>query len=209
VRGTVALAVLMMLVGAVLLVLPLLAGAPLPHPDEFNATFWPLLVALGDPAPEVFYYPYFHTYVLALLHILHGVVGAPAAVSLHAWLGIRYFWEPDSALQLARWVNVLCGCLTMGLVTGLARRLYVPMAMWYVAAVWAAVRLATTSGPRAYLWAACSSDWLRRRSTTALWRQPRFWLPMYSPAGRFGTAACGWAPPPRSRHFSPGRPISF
>ena len=71
----------------------LLAGvalrvAPLPHPDEFNATFWPLLVALGDPMPEVFYYPYFHTYLLALLQILRGLFVASADTTLNTWLSV-------------------------------------------------------------------------------------------------------------------------
>ncbi|MDA0337435.1 MAG: glycosyltransferase family 39 protein, partial [bacterium] len=179
---TALLTVLLLLVGTALRVAPLLAGAPVPHPDEFNATFWPLLVALGDPTPQVFYYPYFHTYVLALLQILRGVILAPGDVSVHTWLGTQYFWHPDSALQLARWVNALCGCLTLTLVASLARRIYgdtaawvalglasvsllavrqspvagldVPMTMWYIAALLAAVRLTETRCTRAYLWAA-------------------------------------------------------
>lgn len=170
---------LLLLAGVALRVAPLLAGTPVPHPDEFNATFWPLLVALGDPAPEVFYYPYFHTYLLALLQMLRGLLVASADTSLNAWLGVQYFWHPEAALLTARWVNAFCGCVTLLLVGGLARCLYgsragliglglaavsvlavrqspvagldVPMTMWYVAAVWGAVRLVRSPGTSAYV----------------------------------------------------------
>ncbi|MBQ35411.1 MAG: hypothetical protein CME04_03395 [Gemmatimonadaceae bacterium] len=175
------LSTVLVLAGSALRLVPLLVGAPVPHPDEFNAAFWPLLVALGDPAPEVFYYPYFHTYVLALLQLLRGLALAPPDVSLNSWLGIQYFWRPEAALLLARWVNALSGGVTMLLVAGLARQIYgrraglialglsavavlpvrqspvagldVPMTMWYVAAAWSAVRLVSHPGTKGYLWA--------------------------------------------------------
>ena len=174
-------AALLLLVGISLRLVPLWLGAPVPHPDEFNATFWPLLVAIGDPTPEVFYYPYFHTYVLTLLQLMHGVAAASADVSLHEWLALQYFWSPELALLTARWVNALCGRATLLLVGGLGREVYgkrvglialglvtvsvlavsqspvagldVPMTMWYLAAVWAAVRLVSHPTTQGYLWA--------------------------------------------------------
>ena len=94
----------------------LLDGTPVPHPDECNATFWPLLVALGDPMPEVFYYPYFHTYLLALLQILRGLFVASADTTLNTWLSVQYFWHPEAAQLMARWVNACCGSVTLLLV---------------------------------------------------------------------------------------------
>ena len=107
---------LLLLAGVALRVAPLLDGTPVPHPDEFNATFWPLLVALGDPMPEVFYYPYFHTYLLALLQILRGLFVASADTTLNTWLSAQYFWHPEAAQLMARWVNACCGSVTLLLV---------------------------------------------------------------------------------------------
>ena len=107
---------LLLLAGVALRVAPLLDGTPVPHPDEFNATFWPLLVALGDPMPEVFYYPYFHTYLLALLQILRGLFVTSADTTLNTWLSVQYFWHPEAAQLMARWVNACCGSVTLLLV---------------------------------------------------------------------------------------------
>ena len=128
-------AALLLLVGISLRLVPLWLGAPVPHPD----------------------------------------------VSLHEWLALQYFWSPESALLTARWVNALCGCATLLLVGGLGREVYgkrvglialglatvsvlavsqspvagldVPMTMWYLAAVWAAVRLVSHPTTQGYLWA--------------------------------------------------------
>lgn len=165
--------------GAALRLIPLLAPHPVPHPDEFNAVYWPLLVALGDATPEVFYYPYFHTYLLALLQLIRGLFVAPSDMTLHVWLGVQYFDAPASVLQMARWFQTVCSCLTLILVGRLAGTVYgrhagwlamvlasvsvlavrqtavagldVAMTMWFVAAVLAAVRLVSTSTTMAYV----------------------------------------------------------
>ena len=118
-----------MLAGGALRVAPLLDGTPVPHPDEFNVTFWPLFVALGDPMPEVFYYPYFHTYLLALLQILRGLFVASADTTLNTWLSVQYFWHPEVAQLMARRVNACCGSVTLPSpprVTGTAPSVRIP-----------------------------------------------------------------------------------
>lgn len=159
---------------------PLLATTPIAHPDEFNAVYWPLLVALGDPSPAVLYYPHLHFYLVALLHVgrwaAYGLAGGDLA--LRTWLGVQYFFEPGAALATARWVSALCGCATVWVVGRLAWATYgrgaqlpamalaavavvhvrqsplagldVPMALWFAAAVWAAVRLLEDDGAGRY-----------------------------------------------------------
>jgi tetratricopeptide (TPR) repeat protein len=166
------------LAGAALRVAPLLGGGPAAHPDEFNAAFWPLLVALGDPAPEVFYYPYLHTYLLAALHALRAAWLAPPGMEAVNWLAGQFFWHEAASRALARWVQTVCGIATLGVVGGLARQVYgpragaltvglsavsllavrqspiagldVPMAMWFATATWAAVGLVDEGRLRRY-----------------------------------------------------------
>lgn len=164
--------------GAVLRYWPLAGGGPVPHPDEFNATVWPLLVALGDPEPSVFYYPTLHTYILAAIHWLRALALAPTDMSAHTWLGVQYFWHEAETLHVARLVQFVCACVSLYLLAALAKTLYgeragliaaglgaisllairqspiagldIPMAMWFVAAVLAASRLTPHSSVRAY-----------------------------------------------------------
>lgn len=125
----------------------------------------------GNLNPGFFYYPHLQYYLLGLVYgahfLWHQIFGA--GWSLEQAAGYAYFWDRDTPLLLARLTSVVMAVVTVGWVWVLARRVSgnwtglaaalllavgvlhvrqsplaavdVPMACWYVGAVWAAVRL--------------------------------------------------------------------
>ncbi|MCC7262699.1 MAG: tetratricopeptide repeat protein [Candidatus Latescibacteria bacterium] len=125
----------------------------------------------GKLNPGFFYYPHLQYYLLGLVYGAHflwqQVFGA--GWSLEQGAAYAYFWDRDTPLLLARLTSVAMALVTVVWAWVLARRVYgewaglaaalllaggvlhvrqsplaavdVPMACWYMGAVWAAVRL--------------------------------------------------------------------
>lgn len=136
------------------------------HPDEYNFVFWPLLILLGEYIPPVFYYPHLSYYLLAAVNAVHVAITGTGDDFTASTL-LRYFWYPEQSLTLARAVGVAGAVATVGATGLLARRLGaggllagglmavcvihvrqspvagadVPMTLFFVLALWAAVRL--------------------------------------------------------------------
>lgn len=173
----------LLVLAAALRLVPLLAGAPVWHPDEFNYTYFPLLFLDGSPKPYFYYYPHFHHYLLAALYALFLTLQS----LLMGWsfgqtTAHYYFWQTDDILLIGRLASALLGTGSVVFLALIARRLYgdraavactafaavsalavrqaplaasdVPMTFWFTAALWAALRLATCERLRDYALAA-------------------------------------------------------
>ena len=156
-----------LLLAAALRFWPLLFGQPVWHPDEFNFVYWPLLFFDGDLNPNFYYYPHFHYYVLAAVYAAYLAVQS----LLYDWsfsqtVAHYYFWQTADVLWVGRLVSAALGVGTVVWLALVARRVYgetaalaavavisvrlaplaaadVPMTFWFVAAVWASLRLLT------------------------------------------------------------------
>lgn len=158
------------LLGTALRLWGLYWGQPIWHPDEFNFVYWPLLFFAGDLNPEVFYYPHLLYYLLALVYGAffagHWLV---SGWDINQTAALYYFWRADDILLIGRLVCALFGVGTIVWVGLIARRIYgsiagilagafaaiaihgvrqapltaadVPMAFFFCATVWAALRL--------------------------------------------------------------------
>jgi|GEM_PF-817010 len=169
----------LLLVAGALRLGPLLVGKPAWHPDEFNFVYWPLLFFDGDLNPDFFYYPHFHYYLLASFYALFfALQSLLAGWSLSQSAAHYYFWQADDILLIGRLVSALMGVGTVLWLALIARRLYgdsaalataalaavsvlavrqaplaaadVPMTFWFVAALWAALRLSAHERARDY-----------------------------------------------------------
>ncbi|MGY8824458.1 MAG: ArnT family glycosyltransferase [Candidatus Latescibacterota bacterium] len=125
------------------------------------------------------FYPALHYYFLGLLYFVYFILQhLTNGWSLEQFAAYHFFWDTDSLLQIARWTGVAFAVGTVAWVAFLARRIAgpmagyvaallvacaplhvrqsglaavdVPMAFWYVGAVWAAVRLLERSSWKAY-----------------------------------------------------------
>lgn len=125
------------------------------------------------------FYPALHYYLLGLLYFVYFLLQLPAnGWSLEQFAMYHFFWDTDSLLHIARWTGVFFAVGTVAWVAFLARRVAgslagyiaalllafaplhirqsglaavdIPMAFWYVAAVWAALRLLEKSSWKAY-----------------------------------------------------------
>lgn len=148
------------------------------HPDEYNFVYWPLLILLGEHVPPVFYYPHLSYYLLAALNAVQlAVTQTDGGADFDTSTLLRYFWHPEQALALARGVGVAAAVATVAVAGLLARRLGanallasalmavcvihvrqspiagadVLMALVFVLALWAALRLETHHQYESYL----------------------------------------------------------
>jgi tetratricopeptide (TPR) repeat protein/4-amino-4-deoxy-L-arabinose transferase-like glycosyltransferase len=169
----------LLVLAVALRIVPLLAGAPVWHPDEFNYTYFPLLFLEGNLKPYFYYYPHFHHYLLAVLYALFiAIQSLLTGWSFSQTVAHYYFWQTDDILFVGRAVSALLGAGSIVFSTLIARRVYgdwaamasaafatvsvlairqaplaaadVPMTFWFVAALWAALRLPTCEKPRDY-----------------------------------------------------------
>lgn len=146
---------------------PLLAGAPVWHPDEYSFVFFPLNFFSGDLNPHFFTYPTLHYYLLGAVYALCFLFAAD--YSFYDWIAYHYFWHPEQLMLAARLVGVFFAVLSVFMGAVLARRLAgagagivaalfiafnvlhvrqsilaavdIPLAFWSVGAVWGAARL--------------------------------------------------------------------
>jgi len=146
------------------------------HADEYNFVFWPLLILLGEATPPVFYYPHLSYYLLAAANAVH-LAFAGTADSFSTSALMRYFWYPEQSLAIARAAGAACAVATVSATARLGRRLGadprlvagllavcvihvrqspvagadVPMTLFFVLALWAAVRVESAQTIRDYL----------------------------------------------------------
>ncbi|MBT6145875.1 MAG: hypothetical protein HOH74_10610, partial [Gemmatimonadetes bacterium] len=151
------------------------------HPDEIFMVVIPLGFFSGDLNPHQFHYPGAHFYLLGasygllfLLDLARGTTGG-----LYEWVALHGLFEMERLRDLARWVSFAFSVGTVGLTGLIAGRLAGPsaasvaasalavsvlhvrqsqvasvdsaMTFWFVAALWAALRLASDPRLRAYL----------------------------------------------------------
>lgn len=167
------------LIGTTLRLWGLIFGQPAWHPDEFNFVYWPLLFFEGDLNPEVFYYPHLLYYLLTLVYgavfIGHWLV---SGWDIQQTAALYYFWRAEEILLIGRSVCALFGAGTIVWIALIARRVYgpmagvlagafaavsvlgvrqatlaaadTPMAFFFCAAVWAALRLMERSSYKDY-----------------------------------------------------------
>jgi hypothetical protein len=154
---------------AVLRLWGICAADPVVHPDEFRFVLYPLLFFSGDLNPHFFSYPSFHFYLLAAIQgvawALQWVWGAGWSVAEFA--AYYVLWDEGTSLFTARSVGVGFALGTVLWTALLAERVRargwvaalllavgvlhvrqsalacvdVPMAFWFVGAVWASLRL--------------------------------------------------------------------
>jgi tetratricopeptide (TPR) repeat protein len=178
--NTVALCAVMLLAAALRLT-GVLRADPLWHPDEHFLVFWPLNFLSGDLNPHFFAYPTLQLYLVGLVYgsyfLWQNMFGTGWNVGEFA--AVHYFWNDDLLLQLARALSVSLAVGTVWWVICLTRRIYgagaapiaglllavcvihvrqsplaavdVPMTFWFVATVWASVRLIDRRGPWDYV----------------------------------------------------------
>ena len=151
------------------------------HPDEIFMVVIPLGFFGGDLNPHQFHYPSAHFYLLGaaygllyLTDLARGLTGG-----LYEWVALHGLFEMERLRDLARWVSFAFSVGTVGLTGIVAGRLAgrsaaalaasalavsvlhvrqaqiagvdSAMAFWFVAALWAALRLADDGRLRAYL----------------------------------------------------------
>ena len=164
IAGIVALAAALRLWGLVF-------GSPVQHPDEVFLILYPLNFLSGDLNPYSFHKPTLHYYVLGLTYLVRyaATVVAGSQWDLSRYAAYHYFWDSEALLIWARVVGVAFGVATVWCISRLARAAYdaragliaalflaisvlhvrqsplaavdIPLTLWFVGAVWCAVRL--------------------------------------------------------------------
>ena len=151
------------------------------HPDEIFLVVIPLGLFSGDLNPHQFHYPGAHFYLLGAIYYLCYLadLARGATGGLYEWVSLHGLFEMVRLRDIARWVSFTFSVATVNLTGHVAGRLFGPsaavvaasalavsvlhvrqsqiasvdsaMTFWFVAALWAALRLADDGRRRAYI----------------------------------------------------------
>ena len=127
------------------------------------------------------FYPAFHYYLLGALYFLYFAVLKLGGLvwSFDQWVAYQFFWDGNPLVQIGRWTTVFFALVTVVVAGGVGRQVWgksagwlaalftaccaihvrqsglvavdVPMTCWFVATVWASLRLLQREDIKAYL----------------------------------------------------------